>query len=125
MKALILRRRKLGLGSCKGIRDNSQTGLDFVRNDQLKPDTFVGVDMVFRWGCTSTVPVNNVVNTAQAIHKIGDKGGFRNDLMMCPETTNLVPKTVFTLDEALGMIGCCNTCMWRWLVRLNLYQEVC
>jgi glutathione synthase/RimK-type ligase-like ATP-grasp enzyme len=36
---------------------------------------------VFRWGTTSNVDCNNVVNTAEAIHRVNDKTGFRQTLM--------------------------------------------
>lgn len=114
MKGLILRRRKLGLGSCRGIRDASQTGLDFVRNDQMKAKTFEGIDFVFRWGCSSNLPDNvSVVNNAAAIHKIANKGAFRNDLLMCPETTNLVPPTVFTMMDADAQLNAGHTLFIR------------
>lgn len=100
MKGLLLRRKKLGLGSCKGIRDASKTGLDFIRNDQVLLDTFKDIDMVFRWGCTSTVPVKNVVNTAKAIHTVSDKSGFRKMCMHDNTILDNTPLTVFNTIEA-------------------------
>lgn len=93
MQGIIIRRRKLGLGSCRGIRDNSETGLNFVRNDKMNDRDFNGIDMVFRWGCTSNVPIKNVVNKADAIHLIGDKTRFRRHLL--EESPNIVPATGF------------------------------
>lgn len=81
MKAVILRRRKLGRTSCGEIsRFCRESGHDIiaVRNDEPFP---AGVDLVIRWGTTSNVPVNNVLNTAAAIHTVGDKAGFREVLM--------------------------------------------
>jgi len=49
-----------------------------VRNDRVMPE---GVDLVIRWGTTSTVDCPNVVNTAAAIHQVNDKKGFRITLM--------------------------------------------
>jgi glutathione synthase/RimK-type ligase-like ATP-grasp enzyme len=47
--------------------------------------------MVIRWGCTANVPVRNVLNTAQAIHEVNDKLGFRRKL----NEAELSPKTWF------------------------------
>jgi glutathione synthase/RimK-type ligase-like ATP-grasp enzyme len=72
MTALLLRRRKLGLGSCNGIKQFSKTGIDWVRNDKLSPAH--QSDIVFRWGCTSNIPFKAViVNEAKAIHWVSDK----------------------------------------------------
>lgn len=100
MSAIILRRKKLGLGSCKGITAVSQTGITFVRNDQMKPEDFEGKDLVIRWGCTSNVPIENVLNTAQSIHTVSDKSGFRKKLLDNADTANLVPPTFFNFKEA-------------------------
>lgn len=86
--AIILRRRKLGRTSCEEIAKLSPN-LKVVRNDRAKQEDFVGQNWVFRWGCTSTVPASNVVNTASAIHQVNDKLGFRrilNDAGLCPPT---------------------------------------
>lgn len=78
MTVVLLRRRKLGRGSCNGIKSfSSQIGA-IVRNDQDFP---ADTSTVIRWGTTSNVPCNNVVNTAEAIHRVGDKAGFRELLM--------------------------------------------
>lgn len=97
MTAVILRRRKLGRTSCNEIA-RFCGNLQVVRNDQPFPrDT----DLVIRWGTTSNVPVRNVVNTAEAIHKVGDKAGFRKVMMDdwegkgSPEGKLLCPYTYF------------------------------
>ena len=100
MKGLLLRRRKLGLGSCRGIRDASTTGLNFVRNDTMKDGDFNNIDFVFRWGCTSNVPVKNVINKAEAIHLIGDKTRFRR--LLRNEQPDLIPQTFFSMDEIMA-----------------------
>ena len=94
MTAIILRRRKLGRGSAKGITAVSTTGITQVRNwiDKI-PE---GVDLVFRWGCTSNVGVEgighqyDIVNTAKAIHWCSDKRQGRLDMQAAgvpvPET---------------------------------------
>lgn len=86
MSAIILRRRKLGRTSCREISGKSTTGITVVRNDKMFP---TGIDLVFRWGTTSSVPTANVVNTAEAIHKVNDKLEFRKVLQeneLCPKT---------------------------------------
>lgn len=93
MSVAMLRRRKLGRTSCREIAGFSDSIHHVVRNDKPMPD---GVTLVIRWGTTSNIPVNNVVNTAEAIHRVGDKAGFRRVLMenqgqqggqlLCPRT---------------------------------------
>jgi len=81
----IIRRRKLGMSSAKGIAQFSKTGIGWVRSDKPLPDD----DLYIRWGCTSNVPTNNVINTAAAIHEVNDKAGFRGTLSeagLCPHT---------------------------------------
>ena len=52
MNAIILRRRKLGLTSCREIAAAMKSEIAVVRNDADIP----AVDFVFRWGTTSNVP---------------------------------------------------------------------
>lgn len=91
MAAVLLRRRKLGHKSCRDISGFSTAGLGVVRNDSNLP---AGTDLVFRWGTTSNVPCNNVVNTAHAIHGVNDKTGFRRIL----NEHDLCPATWFSID---------------------------
>lgn len=81
MSAIILRRKKLGRGSCNGIANVSTTGIKVVRNwiDTFPDD----LSLVFRWGCTSSIPGDPpgvVVNTAKAIHWCSDKRQSRLDM---------------------------------------------
>ncbi len=81
----LVRRSKLGRTSCREIMKNSQTGIAVYRNDQPLPQA----ELVFRWGCTSDVPSNKVVNTSEAIHRVNDKTAFRLVLdqdELCPKT---------------------------------------
>jgi glutathione synthase/RimK-type ligase-like ATP-grasp enzyme len=97
MTTAILRRRKLGRTSCNEIANFCQKDVVVVRNDQPFP---AGIDLVIRWGTTSNIPVNNVLNTAAAIHTVGDKAGFRRVLMDAWEAKEyegqpLCPYTIF------------------------------
>lgn len=92
MSAVILRRRKLGHTSCRGISDKSQTGISVIRNDHPIP---ANVDLVFRWGTTSNIPIRNVVNNAEAIHRVNNKAGFRGIL----DEHDLCPPTWFDFRE--------------------------
>lgn len=86
MPHYILRRRKLGRKSCKGILAQSRSDLRVIRNDQGVPDDG---EIVFRWGCTSAIPSHQIVNSAEAIARVGDKLEFRRILQeheLCPET---------------------------------------
>lgn len=87
MTAVILRRRKLGRGSVRGIVAASIKGVRQVRNwvnsDWPEPqrlDTH-GPITIFRWGCTSNVDKSSiVVNSAAAIHWCGNKRQGRLDM---------------------------------------------
>ena len=83
--ATIIRRKGLGMSSCKGIAQFSKKGISWVRNDKPLPEDALYI----RWGCTSNVPTKNVLNTAKAIHEVNDKTGFRevlNNHSLCPST---------------------------------------
>lgn len=76
MTAVLLRRRRLGNGSCTGIRAAMQQAVVIVRHwrDQWPAD----VTHVFRWGCTANIPDGPmVVNNAAGIHWCSDKRGSR------------------------------------------------
>lgn len=95
MTAFILRRRGLGLSTLRSICRFSETGLRYVRNDNLERLHRLAAtsDMVIRWGCTSRVPVRNVLNTSDAIHRVNNKAAFRR--LMQEQGTELCPKTLF------------------------------
>ena len=86
---VILRRRKLGMSSAKGIAEKSEKGIRWTRNDfpadkQPRPD-----EVCIRWGCTSNVATKRVINTAAAIHQVADKAAFRmllDEHELCPPT---------------------------------------
>lgn len=69
----ILRRRKLGMSSVKGIAEFSKTGIRWVRSDRVLPLD----NLYIRWGCTTDVPAQKVLNTSKAIHEVNDKAAFR------------------------------------------------
>lgn len=101
MSAIILRRRKLGRGSTKGIREQAQEPIAVLRS--WVPEDFQhgmpGLRYVFRWGCTSTLTLPgdfSVVNTAAAIHWCSNKRQGRLDMQ---EAGVPVPKTWGTWME--------------------------
>lgn len=96
--ATIIRRRKLGMSSCKGIAEFSKKGIGWVRSDKKLPDD----DLYIRWGCTANVPAKNVLNTAAAIHQVNDKRGFRmvlDDAELCPVTFMSVDDLTIARDH--------------------------
>ena len=95
MTTAILRRRKLGMSSARGIAGFSKTGIVAVRNwmDEYPENT----DLVIRWGCTSNAPTKNVLNTARAIHGVSDKKGFRQ--VMEEQAPGLATKTWFDISD--------------------------
>lgn len=78
MTVYMLRRRKLGRTSCREIARFANNIEGVIRNDQPFPED---TTMVIRWGTTSNVPCRNVINTAEAINRVGDKAGFRRVMM--------------------------------------------
>lgn len=92
---IILRRRKLGRGSANGIANFSTTGIAGVRNWVLEDFPTDSMNYVFRWGCTTSIPVIPgeqpvIVNTAAAIHWCSDKRQGRLDMQ---EAGVSVPRT--------------------------------
>lgn len=87
----IIRRPKLGMSSCKGIAQFSETGIGWVRSDRPLPSD----DLYIRWGCTTNVPSRRVLNTSEAIHRVNDKGVFRKLL----SDSNLAPSTYFNHED--------------------------
>lgn len=93
MRAQMLRRRGLGRGSCNGISDymSNVLGRDIlvVRNDQ--PTDWNEVDLLIRWGCTSTIfPHTKLeLNSSKHIHLVNNKQGTR---VLCED---LAPPTIF------------------------------
>lgn len=77
MTVIILRRPKLGR-SVKEVCKKTRGITRVYKNNQRLPNN---LSLVFRWGTTSNVDCANVVNTAEAIHRVNDKAGFRLVLM--------------------------------------------
>lgn len=103
MTVAMLRRRKLGRTSCKEITAFSNKIDLVVRNDQPMP---ADVDLVIRWGTTSNVPARNVINTAEAIHRVGDKAGFRRLMMeawdeAADNVSCMCPRTIFADSDCV------------------------
>jgi hypothetical protein len=74
----VVRQRKRGMSSAKGIAGFSKTGIKWVRADRGVPDD----DLYIRWGWTGNLPnpKAKVLNTAKAIHQVADKLEFRRTL---------------------------------------------
>lgn len=99
MTVIILRRPKLGRAT-KHVVEKSNLIDAVIRNDKrIPPD----LSLVFRWGTTSNVDCRNVVNTAEAIHRVNDKSGFRRILM--ERAQDLCPKTVFNEADAGDLVA--------------------
>lgn len=88
----LLRRRRLGKTSCEAIAKFSKSNIKVIRNDGHLP---TDDSLCIRWGCTSTVPQKSVLNRAEAIHRVGDKTGFRKLL----EEHDLCPITWFSVEQ--------------------------
>ncbi len=91
----ILRRRKLGRTSCREIAGFAASPIAVVRNDKPIPNEGI----CFRWGTTTSLPPGvRVINSAEAIHRVNDKTGFRRIL----NEHNLCPKTWFSLEDLMN-----------------------
>lgn len=97
MTNIILRRPKLGRAT-KHVVEVSETLDAVVRNDKRIP---AQLNIVFRWGTTSNIDCHMIVNTAEAIHRVNDKSGFRSTLS-AHEAERLCPKTFFEQDQNLN-----------------------
>ena len=85
MPALLLRRRRLGNGSCRGIAANNPSFI-VHRHDRRPNFQWASITHVFRWGCTAQIPTGGgptgpqVLNKVEAIHLTVDKVAFRKAL---------------------------------------------
>jgi len=98
----ILRRRSLGLGSTKAIKELSQHEITIVRNDNL-PE-FQENDVILRWGTTAHLGIYpatsthiytcKVLNKAYNVDLVNNKRNFRN--LLQESIPEIVPKTWFS-----------------------------
>lgn len=78
---ILLRRKKLGLGSCNGIVAVMEQAASVVRHDKGVPEPNGANEYCFRWGCTANVSKGyKVINKAEGIHLVCDKTRFRKIL---------------------------------------------
>jgi len=94
MKAIIIRRKKLGF-AIKKVVALSKENLSWIRSDKVLP----AADLYIRWGCTAQVPCKNVLNKVSAIHTVCDKKGFRQLLM--EKAQDIIPFTFFKVEDAV------------------------
>lgn len=87
MKIALLRRRGLGLTSCKAIINNSKHKIDLIRSDKIPPTKY---DLLVRWGTRASVDSKRVLNKAGRIADINNKLLTRIRLQ---ENDLSVPKT--------------------------------
>lgn len=112
MPALLLRRRKLGRGSCHGIRRNSDNVVLVCRNDVRErrarrnhPGEIQGypsnIDTIIRWGCTAPVPDRfNIIQSADSIRQVNNKAAFR--MALNNANPDLIPRTWLTVHDWLS-----------------------
>lgn len=92
MNVLFLRRRKLGRGSCHGIRRNSHHTITVGRNDVRNRRGHPPAVWAVRWGCTDHIPDRyRIINSARAIQQVNNKIGFRR--LLLEQGTELAPRT--------------------------------
>ncbi len=99
----ILRRRGLGLGSTKAIKELSQHEITIVRNDKL-PDEITDNDVILRWGCTTTtfpkISLNTrILNTQDRISLVNNKKQFR--ALLQKEHPEIIPLTWFNINDPI------------------------
>lgn len=95
MNVVLLRRRKLGHGSCTSIRDNLHTIFNrdiwTGRMDQNPPEA----DLLVRWGCTDNFNARYTINFSEKIHLVNNKANCRKLLQ---ENRVSVPKSYFRAE---------------------------
>lgn len=105
MSILFVRRRNLGRGSIRGIKNVLESLSPNTRVDSWKswrtdqPSHPYG--LIVRWGCTARVTsttTNGFLNSTESIHNVNDKKGFR--LLLQQQNQNLVPNTVTELPSS-------------------------
>jgi glutathione synthase/RimK-type ligase-like ATP-grasp enzyme len=97
MKVAILRRRKLGMTSCKSISQFGNHDYDVIRSDKINRFNVNDYNLLIRWGCTSEFRSNiKTINKSKAIHIVNDKKRFRK---ICIENNISIPKTEFSENE--------------------------
>lgn len=95
----ILRRKFFG-ENLEIAEQASTTGLRVFTSGDLLPEDG---GLCFRWGCTATIPGGTkVINTADAIHGVFDKRGFRAKMA----AVDLSPKCWTDFGEFLDNWGC-------------------
>jgi len=101
MKAVFVRRKRLGYESTLGMAQYiGNCGV--LLNLDMKDSDFDDVDVVIRWGCTSTIPIKKgVINTAKAIHLVSDKSRFRAIL----DEHGLCPKTWLSMEDYVDSLN--------------------
>lgn len=118
-KGYFLRRKGLGKGSTDGMSSASSTGIYTIRNDGDIPQD---PDLIcIRWGCTSTVPQKNVLNTAKSIHEVNDKKGFRIKL------GGLAPEMFSTGTKSLSyplIVRPCKHAQGKHCYLVNSWEEL-
>lgn len=114
-EGLIVRPRGFGKISCAGIAEKSGR-LDVLRSDQIPDD--VDYDVVFRWGCRSTLPFtpSTTINNIPALKKVGNKAEFR---MECWRN-NLAPHTYLSL---VGLFQSNHDLSSGWVVRPSEHKQ--
>jgi glutathione synthase/RimK-type ligase-like ATP-grasp enzyme len=104
MNTYILRRRKLGKGSCLAIKKNLKEiynkDITILRNDinQITERTGYERDLLIRWGCTDSTTVGIVINKAEHIHAVNDKSRCRRQLQ---DNGISVPMSFFNKEDAI------------------------
>lgn len=96
----ILRRKGLGLGSTKAIKELSQHKITVIKHTQGFHH-FSDNDNILRWGCTAPITTslnsNPTLNSCIAIHTVNNKSFFRQTLQL--QAPHLIPKTWFNYED--------------------------
>lgn len=90
MRNIILRRRGYSKASVEAICEKTRHFRPHVNNRPFPND----LGVVVRWGCTTRVPSDRVVNTI--ISRVSDKLGFRR--LLSQEAPHIIPKTWFSFQ---------------------------
>lgn len=95
MNVVILRRKKLGFGSCMAIKAKSVNNIKVLRNDNI-PANMEKPDLLIRWGCNSQLNSKKTLNKVEAMSLTNNKLESR---YLFQERGIKTPKTSQTLIE--------------------------
>lgn len=99
MNIVLLRRKKLGHTSCKGISEFSKNNVKVIRNDK---ELIKDPDVLIRWGCTSQYAAKKTINKTEAIHLVNNKLETRKVLLKNNISTPVLVDNLYDPNQVVN-----------------------